>query len=72
MLRGHSSIKNNAVAIATGTPISNAMAEVTSVPMTSGSPRKISLEGFQSLPNTNPSPKWLIAVVDWPISRMKK
>src|SRR5690349_2933663 len=52
ILRGQSSIRNNAVAIATGTPISSAIAEVTSVPNTSGRPWKISLDGFQLLPNT--------------------
>ena len=35
--RGHSSVRNSAVATATGTPISSAIADVISVPTTSGS-----------------------------------
>ena len=36
--RGHSSVRNSAVATATGTPMSSAIAEVISVPTTSAAP----------------------------------
>jgi hypothetical protein len=63
---------NSAVPIATGTPSSSAIADVTSVPTTNGRPWKIRRDASQLLPNTKLNPKRLIAECDWPISRMKK
>src|SRR3954451_15340852 len=71
--RGHSSVRYSAVATATGTPSSSAIAEVMSVPTTSGSAPKICLETSQSLLKTNPrTPSWLSAGRASTKSRMKK
>ncbi len=70
---GHSSVAYTAAATATGTPISNASAEVISVPTTSGSAPKCSALTFQSLPNTKPgTPSLANAGRASPTRRMKK
>ena len=50
--RGHSSVRKIAVATAIGTPIRSAIADVISVPTTSGSASKMFLATSQSLPKT--------------------
>ena len=53
--RGHSSVTNSAVATATGTPMISAMAEVISVPTTSGQRRRtVRRDTSQSLPKMKP------------------
>ena len=60
------------MATAIGTPMISAIAEVISVPTTSGAPWKMSRETSQSLPKTKLSPNWLNACRDCPIRRTKK
>src|SRR3954447_12370322 len=55
---GHSSVRYSAVATATGTPRSSATAEVISVPTTSGSAPKTSLETSQLFSKTKPKTPW--------------
>src|SRR3954454_14551237 len=56
--RGHSSVRYSAVATATGTPSSSAIAEVISVPTTSGSAPKTALETSQLFSKTKPKTPW--------------
>ncbi len=64
MRRGHISVTNRAVAIATGTPINRAITEVTIVPTTSGSPWKMSFDASQLLPKMKSIPYLLIEAWD--------
>src|SRR3954468_13028796 len=71
--RGHSSVRNSAVAAATGPPSSSAIAEVSSVPTTSGSAPNTSLETSQLFSKTKPkTPWWASAGRASTNSRMKK
>ena len=70
--RGQSSFRYSAVATATGTPSSSAIAEVISVPATMGNPWKMLRAGSQSLPKTKLKPKVLKVFPDSWIRRMKK
>ncbi len=64
---------NSAVAIATGTPITSATAEVISVPTTSGSAPNWFAWTSQLLVNVKPSgPNWLSAGLASMYRRMKK
>ena len=60
------------MATATGTPMSSAIAEVISVPTTSGAPWKMLRLMSQSLPKMKLRPNVLSAFVDSPIRRTKK
>src|SRR4051794_32059485 len=71
--RGHSSVRNTAVATATGTPITRAIVAEISVPTTSGSAPKMSFETSQLLLKVNPkTPNFDSAGWASTISRMKK
>ncbi len=55
---GHSSVRKTATPSASGTPISIAMSDVTSVPKIAGNAPYWSSTGFQAVLTRKPRPKW--------------
>ena len=71
--RGHSSVRNRAVATATGTPMISAMADETIVPKSSGHAPNCRRDTSQSAPKVKPrTPNFEKASLDSAASLMKK